>query len=190
MTLARAGSPITADMINRQYTLADSSLTTVTAATAGNLSSVYTILASDAGQGTCYRLTCSGTGTWGSTQQKLTLNMALAGTSIGTTPAIAAAAFSASAAFAWKLVLEIMCTSTGAAGTWGADLAGVFTQTASNILPGTAADNTVPLAGCTTSDVTQDTTIANTLAVQAAWASVTGSPAISCNRTKFERLAA
>ena len=189
MALQAAGQPILAATINRQYTLADANNTTVTGTSLANLSTAYTILASDPAAGTAYRMTSWGFGTWGSTQQILTLAMALAGVNIGNEPAIAAAALAASAAFRWELSLTLKCTGTGTTGTWSASLRGVLTQSANSILPGTAADNSVPLAATTSSPVTQDTTVANTLAIQAKWAATTGAPTITCTDTILERLA-
>lgn len=184
-----AGQPITADFLNEQYTDADANNTTVTQTTATNLSTAYTIPASDAAAGTAYRVTCWGYGTWGSTQQVLKFAAALAGVVIGSEPAIASTAFSASAAFRWKAVLIVKCTATGTNGTWSMCLDGVLAESANAELPGTAADNVVPFVGTTGStDVTQDTTAANTIAVQAFWASTTGGPAITCTDTFRERL--
>lgn len=188
MTLQVAGAPILAATVNRQYTYADNSVTTVTTATAANLCTAYTIPGSDASQFTCYRLAARGYGTWGSTQQKLTLSMALAGVTIGSTPAIASTAFSASAAFDWRLIFELTCCSTGTSGTWLADLTGIFAETSNAELPGTAADNSVSVVGVTHSAITQDTTSNAAMAIQAVWASVTGAPTITCVSTKWERL--
>ena len=188
MPLAQAGSPVTADMVNRQYTLADANNTTASGTALSALCTAYTIPASDAAAFTCYRLTTWGTAAWGATQRELTLAMVLAGTVIGTEPKIAATAFAASAAINWKLVLTLMCVSTGTSGTWSAELSGWFMQTANNALPGTAADNTVPVVGVTGTDVTQDTTAANSLVIQALWTGGTG-PTITATNTMFERLA-
>lgn len=186
--LQAAGAPIPADTINRQYTLADAGNTTVSGTSLANLSTPYTIAASDAAQFVTYRLTSWGTATWGATPQKLQLAMVLAGTAIGTQPLIASTAFSANAVLNWRLVLELMCVSTGASGTWSAALSGCFTETANNVLPATAADNTVPIVAVTGTDVTQDTTVANSLAIQAMWVTTTG-PTITCINTRFERQA-
>lgn len=191
MPLAMAGRSVTADMINRQYTQADASNTTASGTSLSALCTAYPIPAFDPGQFTCYRLTAWGTAQWGSTQHKLSLAMVLTGTAIGTQPSIAPTAFSASAVLNWRLVLELMCTSTGAAGTWSAVLAGTVSSTANPLLPGTAADNTVPVCAVTGTDVTQDTTAANSLVIQAEWDAITGTtpPAITCINTMFERLA-
>lgn len=188
MTLQVAGQPIKAATINRQYTLADASDTTVNGASLVSLCSAYTVPASDAAQFTGYRLTAWGHGTWG-TAEKLTFAMALAGVNIGVEPAIAGAAFSNAALFDWEATLTLKCNLTGASGTWSASLRGVVSQSANAIVPGTAADNSVPFVGVTLTDVVQDTTVANTIVIQAEWAALTGAPTIVCTDTMFERLA-
>lgn len=188
MPLQQAGQPISAATINRQYTLADANNSTVSGTAYANLCTAYTIPGSDAAQFTAYRLSCWGTAAWGGTPQKLQLAMVLAGTAIGTQQLIASTAFSASATINWRLALTLMCVSTGASGTWSAELSGIFSQTANNLLPGTAADNTVPVAAVTATDVTQDTTAANSVVIQAKWVTTTG-PSITATNTMFERLA-
>lgn len=189
MGLITAGQPITAAILNRQYTLGDSNNNAVTQTALTTLNTAYTIPASDAAAFTTYRQTSWGFGTWGSTQQALTFAIALAGTDIGNQPAIASTAFSASAAFRWEITLTLKCTSTGASGTWSASLRGILTQSTNAILPGTAADNSVPFTANTNADVTQDTTVGVSLAIQAKWAATTGAPTITCTDTVMERLA-
>lgn len=186
--LVLAGQRITPAVLNRIYGTADTTAHTANTASYLDLSSVYQVPASDAQAGTAYRLTTSGNGTWGSTQQILTLTCALAGTAIGTAPAIAAAAFSASAAFDFRVVLELICASTGSSGTWISSISGTVSETASALLPGTAATNTVSFSGCTHTAVTQDTTVANNFSVQAKWASITGSPTLTSRGTLFEKV--
>ena len=106
-TLVLAGQPITPAVLNRIYGTADTTAHTVNNTTFANLSSSYNLPAGDALAGTAYRLTTFGNGTWGSTQQTLTLACALAGTQIGTTPAIVSTALSASAAFDFEFIIKI-----------------------------------------------------------------------------------
>lgn len=183
-----AGELITADVLNRIYGQADTTSHTITGTSFASASSVYTITASDAQAGTAYRLTCWGNGTWGSTQQVLTAAVALASTQIGITPAIAATAFAASAAFDFRFEARLVCVSPGASATWIAEVGGVVTESANALLPGTAASNTVPFTGCTHSAVTQDSTVDNVFAIQAKWASATGSPTLTVRATMFERV--
>lgn len=184
-----AGQVVTASMLNATYTDSDGNNSTSTGTSLAPVSTTYTIPASDAAVGTVYRLTAWGAGQWGSTQQKLTFAIALAGITLAPQPSIAAAALSASAAFSWRALLELECLSTGATGTWSASLSGTVTETANAELPGTAADNTVPFAGNTgLTDVTQDTTAAISFVIEAQWASTTGAPTITGVSTYRERL--
>jgi hypothetical protein len=188
-TRVAAGQAVTASELNATYTDSDPNNNTSSSTSFAGISTTYTIAANDAAVGTIYRITCWGTGTWGATQQKLTLGIALAGTVLTPQPIIASTALAASAAFSWRAVIELQCISTGATGTWSASISGVITQTANNILPGTAADNTIPFTGNTgTSDVTQDTTASISVALQALWASVIGGPTITGVSTYRERL--
>lgn len=186
--LVLAGQSITPAILNRIYGTADTTSHTVNGTTFADLSSVYTIPAGDAQGGTAYRIKAFGSGTWGSTQQALSFACALAGTDIGTTPAIASTALSASAAFDWEAEVVLICATPGSSGTWVASVRGVITQSANAILPATAADNTIPFAGCTHSAVTQDTTVSDTLSIQAKWASATGAPTLTCLGTLFEKV--
>ena len=187
-TLVLAGQTITPAVLNRIYGIADTTSHAVNNTTYANLSSSYSIPAGDALVGTAYRLTTYGNGTWGSTQQALTVACNLAGTNVGTTPAIASTAFSASGVFDFEFEIKIVCVSTGTTGTWIASIRGGANQTTNPVLPGTAADNSAGIYGCTHSAVTQDTTVANSFAVQAKWASATGSPTLSCQATIFEKV--
>ncbi len=83
----------------------------------------------------------------------------------------------------------LVCVTTGATATWRANIEGCVTQTASAILPGTAAQNTVPFTGGTTADATLDSTVAEVFGISAAWASTTGAPTLSKTFGQFERLA-
>lgn len=186
--LVLAGQRITPAVLNRIYGNADANAHTANTAAYLDLSSVYQVPASDAQVGTAYRLTTFGNGTWGSTQQALTLTVALAGTAIGTAPVIASTAFSASAAFDFWAETVLICVSTGSSGTWVASLKGNVSETANPLAPGTASTNSAGFTGCTHAAVTQDTTVANNFSVQAKWASTTGSPTLTCRGTLFEKV--
>lgn len=183
-----AGQRITTAVLNGIYGIADTTAHTLTATTFTDLSTVYQIPAADAQVGTAYRITAVGNGVWGSTQQALTVSCALAGTAIGTAPAVASTAFAASAAFDWEFCARLVCVGPGAAATWMASVSGILTQSANAIIPGTAADNSVPLVGCTHTAVTQDSTVADAFSVQAKWASATGTPTMTCRFTLFEKV--
>lgn len=187
-TLIVAGQRITPAVLNRIYGTADTNSHTVVATSLTALSSVYQIPAGDPQNGTAYRLECFGNGTWGSTQQTLTVSTVLASSAIGTEPAVASTALAASAAFDWNLSVLLICATTGSSGTWLARISGQVNETANALLPATAADNTVSFTGCTHAAVTQDTTIANNLSIKVKWASATGSPTITCLGTLFEKV--
>lgn len=186
--LVLAGQTITPAILNRIYGQADGVTHTVNGTAATVLSSTYTIPAGDAQNGTAYRISSFGQGTWGSTAQALTMRSMFAGSTVGTSPVISASAIGSGATFQWRASVTLICVSSGSSGTWVASLDGTLNQTANAILPGTAADNVVSFTGCTTSTVTQDTTIANTLAVGASWASATGTPTLSSVGTLFEKV--
>jgi len=186
--LILAGQTITPAVLNRIYGTADTTSHTVNNTTFANLSSSYTIPGGDPLAGTAYRLTVFGNGSWGSTQQILTVAATLAGTNIGTTPQIASTALAASAAFDFEFIIKIVCVSPGSSATWRAAISGSVTETANAILPGTAADNTVGLNGCTHSAITRDSTADNAFVIQAKWASATGAPTLTSLATIFEKV--
>lgn len=177
-----------AGQLNQYYGYADTNATTVTAATATALSTVYTIPAGEPYAGAAYELCCGGTGTWGTTSPPaLGLSMALNGTSFGNGQAgiISGSAFSTSAGFCWSARFRLTCID--GVSSWGCRLEAVLTQTANQALPGTAADNTVPVA-CYHSD-TAAVSSAVTVAVFAKWGSTTGTPTLTCSMTEFRKVA-
>ena len=172
--------------LSQYYGYADTNQTTVTAAAAANLSTVYTIPAAEAYAGASYELSCAGFGTWGSTQQALTLKPFLGSvTAIGRV--IAAAAFAASAAFNWSVTIRMTCSD--GVSNWQVSWDGAVVETASALNPGTASTNAVPLAGATSSAQTASVSSAITVALQAQWAATTGAPTLTCVRTNFRKVA-
>lgn len=187
-TQVLAGQRITPAVLNRIYGTADTNEHTVNQASFTDLSTIYAVPAGDPQPGTAYRLSISGNGAWGSTQQALSFAAALSGTDVGTAPSIAAAALSASAAFDFEVEIKIICVTNGSGGTWKTRIKGTISETANPELPGTAADNTVSFVGTTHVAVTQDTTVAINLSVQAKWGSTTGGPTLTCRETLFEKV--
>jgi len=173
--------------LNQYYGLADTGVTTVTQIAATNLSTVYTIPAAEAYIGAAYELTCGGSGTWGSTQQTLTLAMALNGTSFGSggSGKVAAAALSASAAFFWRARYTLVCAD--GISSWNCILDALVAEQASPANPGTAATNTVPVATYLNHAATVSSSI--TVALQALWASATGAPTLTNSLTTFRKIA-
>ena len=190
-SLIPAGGTLTAGQgqgqLSQYYGYADGSPTTVTAASANNLSTVYTIPAGEAYAGAAYELSCGGTGTWGSTQQQLTFAMALNGSSFGSAGAgkVAATALAASASFFWSAAYEL--TSVDGVSSWNCKLTVIVAEGASAANPGTAATNTIPLAVMLNHTATVSSSI--TVALQALWASTTGAPTITNSMTRFRKTA-
>lgn len=173
--------------LSQYYGAADTSTTTVTQIAATNLSSVYTIPAGEAYVGASYELSCGGNGTWGSTQQVLTLAMAMNGTSFGSggSGKVAAAALAASALFFWSA--KITLTSVDGVSSWQCTLDATVAEQANTANPGTAASNTIPLT--VTLQHTASVASAVTVALQALWGSATGAPTLTCSRTNFRKIA-
>jgi hypothetical protein len=185
-----AGQDPTPGQLNAYYGDADTNNVTVTQATFTTVSGSYTIPANEAAANSAYELLTGGSGVWGSTQQALSFQITLAGTVLFANTTIANTAFAASAAFRWSARALIVCNAAGATGTWTGDLLGCLTQIANNINPGTAANNTVPFADSNTGAViTQDTTVAIAVVLQAKWNATTGAPTISGRHTCFRKIA-
>jgi len=168
------------------YGQADTTSHTVTQAVSNPLSSSFTVVANDMAVNTAYRLTAWGIGTWGSTQQQLTLSLNYGGVSL-TTLAIASTAFAASAAVRWKLTGLLVGASTGSSGTLFKNITCEISETANPVNPGTAATNAIATTGGSGTS-TIDTTIDNAFVFGANWASTTGAPTVTCQATIFERV--
>lgn len=165
--------------------------TNTNAAPLATLSAVWAIPANDASAGTMYRLSCWGNGTWGSTQQAMGFGIGFPdATEFGTHQAIAATAFSASAAFRWNCIMWVVCLSPGGSASWHGSCLLTLSETANSINPGAASTNTVSIAQGPSSNVTQDSTVSNNLAFIQNWGSTTGAPTITCHGTHFERIGA
>src|SRR5580704_7116643 len=113
--LILAGQDLTAGQgqaqLSQYYGYADANATTVTATAATDLSTLYTIPEGEPYANSAYELRCAGYGTWGSTQQALTLGPLLGSGAVSApTRVIAATALSASAAFQWSLTIGITCS--------------------------------------------------------------------------------
>ena len=170
--------------LNQYYGNADTTVTTVTGTAYAALSSVYTIPAGEATAGSAYRLTCSGSCVWGSTQQSLGLVLYINGANVGT-PSVDASSFTASATLRWFAIIEIV--SADGVSAWEAGMFGGIAY-ASQVLTGlVAANNTVSWND--DEPVTANNSSPVTVALAAKWASATGSPTISCRRTIFQKVA-
>lgn len=163
-------------------TQADVSSNTVTQATTNQLSGQFTVPANDANIGTCYRLTASGFGTWGSTQQQLTLIQILGGTNINQIN-IGATTFAASDPVDWDLELRYIVVTTGSGGTCRALLRVAMNKNSAAVSTTNNVTGVRQAGG-----VTFNTTVSRTFRVNALWAATTGAPTITCDRTTFERI--
>jgi hypothetical protein len=190
MTLIVPGQPLQAGtspaQLNERYGFSDTSSTTFTSATQGNLCTPYVIPAGEAYAGVAYEMSCCGFGVWGSTQQALTFALFL-GTAFGSNPTVGSVAFSVSAAFAYSLTMRLTCTD-GISQWWG-DLQGAIVNSVGNINPGTASTNAVPIAGVNSGAHTGVTSGALTAVIQARWNSATGAPTITNTKTTWAKVA-
>jgi len=184
-----AGNDLTPAVLNQYYGYADTTSTTVTAATATRLTTSYSIPASEpAAAESAYEILFGGSGTWGSTQQLIGFQLHLQAVSVVANVSIAATAFSASAGFRFAGRALLVCDSTGATGGFYGALDITLTQTANAVLPGTTADNTVAIADANAAAATIDTTSAMAAIVTAGWAGTTGAPTITNRHTVFRKV--
>lgn len=184
---APAGSRLTTALINHAYSISDANVTTVTATSATDLSSVYQIPASDAATDVMYELLAWGNGTWGSTAQNLFFFTALAGSALGQGSEIYSGLFNTSQVFRWRYTARLICVTTGSSATWQQQGDGVISRYNGTLAPGSATTNSMGFTDSNTTAVTQDSTVANDFSVQAYWASATGSPTLTCHGTRFSR---
>jgi hypothetical protein len=168
----------------RNQPQSDTTSRTITSATYQSLSTTYNVPGDDPQPGTTYRLTCFGTGTWGSTVQDLAFSQLL-----GVAGNVAHTSFAASAAFSWKARCEWIIAAAGASGSANVSVDFLIAETASPPDGLAAATNAVS-AVRSLNPVTFNTTVTQALGLQARWASATGAPTITCFGTLFERLGA
>ena len=173
--------------LSQYYGLADTTSSTFTSATQGNLCTPYIIPAGEADYaGAAYEMSCAGSGTWGSTQQTLAFGMYLGG-AFGTTPNVAAAALNASEAFQYSILMRLTCTD-GVSEWWG-ELLGAVVNAATTLNPGTTANNAIPVAGVNTGVHLAAISGALTAVIQAKWGSATGAPTVTNNKTTWRKVA-
>jgi hypothetical protein len=182
-----AGQRITPAVLNHAYTYADTNSHTVTAASYSDLSSIYTIPASDAATGMSYEITAFGNGTTGSTAETMQFGLLLGSSIVGVAPLIGSSAFATSEAFRWEVTIKLIPATIGSTATWFGSVEGVVTESPNAILPGAGSQDTVPFAGGNSSAYTQDSTVPNAFGLQFAWGGTTGSPTITCTGTRYTR---
>jgi hypothetical protein len=169
-------------LISRLGILTDTTQFTANTAAALPLCNTYTIPGGTANVGTIYRGRTGGTGTWGSTQQQLTLQQFIGNSSVNQLN-VAAAAFAASAPVDWDLWFEYMITVTGASGKCRTRM--VLAMSVNNA----AANNSNGVIAVRRAvSVNIDTTVSHTISIEALWASTTGSPTLTGDGVSYERL--
>jgi len=188
--LILGGQTLSAAVLDQYYGYSDTTNNQVTGTGPANLSTPYVIPANEPVAGSAYVIECGGSGTWGSTAQDMTFSLYLQGNVICNNMTVSNAVFNTSAGFRWKLRADLACASAGASGSFFGGYMATLTQAANHIVPGTVADNTVPVADANTgSGTTIDTTANMTAVIKVGFASNTGSPTIQCFRTIFRKVA-
>lgn len=146
-----------------------------------SLTPSYGIAALDASTGTVYRITCGGHGTQATgSQQSLIWQVFAYGLAWGNSSALNFTAVGAS--FHWRFQGELYVSSGGTA--QNAAFTGLMQMSQATANTG----NYAPVAADTQRNAAIDTTSATSIAFQAGWSSITGSPSITCTSSLFERL--
>lgn len=153
--------------LGQYYGLADTIQTTVTNTGLQSLSSIYTIPANEAYAGAAYELLCGGTAIWGTASEHLELTAQLNTTPLHITVIINDSCFASGSTQVWNAWLRLVCADGVSEwlGSWGI----IINQVANNIIPGTAANNTVPAGDSAPSAVTALTSAPITVAMMASW---------------------
>lgn len=177
----QAGSvPITGLATFPGTTVAQAVLTTIASAT---------YLANDAVAGAIYELEVNGNGTQGSTQQTLQFQVTFGGTAL-TSFTLGSAFMPISQAFRWKVRARVICHTSGVGGTWSSELESTFSAFSINLLPANSANSTGAAVSCESTGTTSVSTASNqTLALQCAWGSITGTPTLTSRVASFKRIA-
>jgi hypothetical protein len=150
----------------------DVSTTTVTQAAQTQLCAGYSIPASDAAIGSCYRMKTFGTGVQGTTAETLTFAAGIGVLGVAGTGITFPAAFAAiSAAFRWSCTVEAICITTGSGGTWRINCEATVTSAAGN--QSASSTNTTAIA--------ESTIVSQVLTASAAW----GSAAVACTMSSY-----
>lgn len=161
---------------------------TVTQATLTTIASA-TYPANDAEVGSVYELDVEGNGTWGSTAQTLEFQVTFGGNAMQNVT-LGSAFFAVSTIFRWKVHARVICHTTGTTGTWTSSIEGEASVAGANVLPtaGSQATSGFCVSESTTM-VTVNTTVNQTLALQCAWGSTTGAPTLTSRVALFGRVA-
>jgi hypothetical protein len=155
-------------------------LSTVTAASATSLATGPAFPANDPANQSTYELEIWAAGTWGSTGEILNLQGQLGGVNICPVVQIGAAAIATGTAFRLHArVVTKLAASPGASATWYGGIDGGINITGAALLPGTAAQNTIPFTSSDASPTAVPSNVAQAITLQAWWASTTGASTIT-----------
>lgn len=165
--------------------------TVVTATAPAQLSKVWPVPANDAQALTVYRLTASGTATWGTTQQTLAFSLSALGVANFASLPIGATEFTVGLSLQWRLVADVVVVTPGSPATIKGGISLEIGVAGANEL---TQVNTNQSAGGFAShngaNATAVTTTNQNVTLQAVWGSTTGAPTITCDYSYFERLGA
>lgn|SRR5215472_4925947 len=193
MPLTPAGAKTTGDQLSRTYSVADGIQHSVTATSWADLSTIYTIPAGDAIPGpynptsVTYRLTSGGVGSWGN-GESLQFRGAIGSNNVGASgSSVDGSALANGAAFRWWCEVILVVDVTGASGSAAALLRGAIAESANNLIPGTAADNSVAFTAAVQA-AGINTTTPTTFSIQVQWGGSAGSPTVTSYLTLYEKL--
>lgn len=164
---------------NLGVSVTDKTNRTVTQAATTQLGAQFTIPANDAKVNTVYEYDAWGFGTWGSTAQELFFDPTFAGSNLGS-QGLASSTFAVSTAFNWRFNLRLIVTATGTSGNF--DMAAIYPVGAN------VASSQAGYVSVRTPTVNAfNTTVSNTLQLNAHWNSATGAPTLTCIGSIFTR---
>jgi len=174
--------------LNQYYGQADTTQTTISGTGLSALSSVYTIPVGEADNaGVAYELLCGGTMVWGTASEHLELAGYFDGATIHTTVTINDTVFASGSTQVWDAHFRMVCAD--GVSSWLGSWRFSANQVANNIVPGTAADNTVTAGDSTPSAVTAAVSSSIAMGLRAAWTGTSGSPSIINDWTVFRKIA-
>ena len=189
-TLIAAGNDLTPARLNQYYGKADTSATTVTAATQTRLTSSYSVPANEPTAGeSAYEILFGGDITWGSTIQSLQFTLTLQAVNVCANVTIASGAFSVSAHLRFTGRASLVFDSTGVSGLAQGGYLVSISEIANPVTPGAAGTNTLGVSDYSTAGATIDTTSDMPMIMKCAWNATTGGPTISNRSTVFRKVA-
>lgn len=146
------------------------------------LSEYWPIPANDAQLNTCYRITCIGSGSTAGVSEPVQFELMINGTGTGLFAFIPSASLPVSSNWSFRIVLEVLITSTGASGTY----TGMVSGTAQKSESGTAGAFAALSSNTILNSI--DTTSAFTIGLGAAFAVSQSGQTVTGFSSIFERL--